>query len=402
MRHRFAWTLLGTSLFVAATAAAQPAPTPPPPPPPGPTGTTAQPPPPPTGAQPLPPPPNGAQPPPAGTLPPPAGTAPPNTPPPVGLPPPPNGPLPPGQPPSGQLPPGQLPPGQLPPGQLPPGQLPPGQLPPGNPNTPSGPTPPGQPPQAPWMAQPPPGADDLPGIAHGVPFSRRGAISIEAAGYTSTQPDPASLDTVVALALNVHIPIATRTFADVRLPLAAGYLPGNIMLGVDRVSKMDPRGFLAYGLQVGLPLSVNRGVEAFSLPNGTWNVHEYQPHFMPIKLAFGYERMLGQSFELRVDLEPIVSLPIGDYGYNVGFTFQHAAEIQFGHRLGVGLRVQGVAITDQLSADAYQLAIEPYAVVQRDMGFARLGLMLPIDDSTAGPPFEQAWGLRLWTGLHID
>jgi len=414
MRHRFAWTLFGTSLFVAATAAAQPAPTAPPPPS-GPNGA----------AQPLPPPPSSAQPPPNGTPPngtppggtqaPPPGTPPPNNPPPGGLPPPPpGGPLPPGQPPSGQLPPGQmpppgqLPPGQLPPGQLPPGQLPPGQLPPGQlpgpggSNTPSGSLPPGQAPQVPWTAPPPPDVQETPGLSHGVPLSRRGAISIEAAGYTATQPDPTKLDTVVALALNVHIPIATRTFADVRLPLAGGYLPGNVMLGVDRVSKMDARGFMAYGLQIGLPLSVNRGVEAFSLPNGTWNVHEYQPHFMPLKVAFGYERMLGGSFELRVDLEPVVSIPIGDYGYNVGFTFQHAAEIQFGHSIGVGLRVQGVAITDQLSTDAYQLGIEPFAVVQREMGFARLGLMFPIDDSTAGPPFEQAWGLRLWTGLHID
>lgn len=272
----------------------------------------------------------------------------------------------------------------MPPGQPGPGQGPSGQGGPGG-----------------WTPLPP-GEPEVPGIKHGIPLDRRGVVSIEAAGYTATQPNVKDLDTVVALALNVHIPVATRTFADVRVPLAAGYLPGNIMLGADRVSKLDPRGFLAYGLQVGLPLSVTRGIESFSLPNGTWNQHEYQPHFMPFKLAFGYERMMGQSFTLRLDLEPILSVPIGDYGYNVGFTFQHAAEIQYGHGVGVGLRVQGVAISDQLSPDAYQFSVEPFAVVQRDMGFARLGLLLPIDDSIAGPPFEQAWGLRLWTGFHID
>ncbi len=251
------------------------------------------------------------------------------------------------------------------------------------------------------MPHPPDPDRETPGVAHGVPLDKRGQIGIEAAAYTSTQPNPANLDTLVAIGLNLHMPIATRTFANVRLPMA-GYYPGNIMVGVDRVGKLGQRGFLGYGLQIGLPLSVNRGVEAFSLPNGTWNVHEYQPRFMPIKVAFDYERMMGQSFTFRLDLEPVMSIPIGDYGYNVGFTLQHAVEIQYGHGLGVGLRVQGVAISDQLSTDAYQLAVEPFAVVQRRMGFARLGLMIPIDDSTAGPPFEQSWGFRLWTGLHID
>ncbi len=251
------------------------------------------------------------------------------------------------------------------------------------------------------MPHPPNADSETPGVWHGVPFDRRGQIGLEAAAYTATQPNPANLDTLVAIGLNLHIPIATRTFADVRLPMA-GYFPGNIMVGVDRVGKLGERGFLGYGLQIGLPLSVNRGTEAFALPNAIWNVHEYQPHFLPIKVAFDYERMMGQSFSLRLDLEPILSIPVGDYGYNAGFTFQHAVEVQYGHELGVGLRLQGVAISDQLSTDAYQLAVEPFAIVQRRMGFARLGLMIPIDDSTAGPPFEQAWGFRLWTGFHID
>lgn len=246
-----------------------------------------------------------------------------------------------------------------------------------------------------------PDVAEIPGLSHGVPLARRGAVSLEAAGYTSTQPNSGDLDSVVAIALNVHIPIATRTFADVRLPFAS-YTPGNIMLGAGRVSKLDPRGFLAYGFQFGLPLSVRPGTEGFSLPNGTWNVHEYQPRYMPFKVAFGYERMMGESVTLRLDLEPILSIPIGQYGTDVGFTFQHAVEVQYGHKLGVGLRVQGVAISDALVDDAYQLAVEPFAVVRRDLGFARLGLMIPIDPSTAGPPFEQSWGLRLWAGFHID
>ncbi len=66
----------------------------------------------------------------------------------------------------------------------------------------------------------------------------------------------------------------------------------------------------------------------------TWDVARYAQPAMPTddaitEAAFVLrrgryddpdpERMLGQSFELRVDLEPIVSLPIGDYGYKENF-----------------------------------------------------------------------------------
>ena len=242
---------------------------------------------------------------------------------------------------------------------------------------------------------------ELPGVRHGVPLDKRGQIGFEAAAYTSTDPKQGSLDSVVAVGLNVRMPIATRTFADVRVPMAS-YFPGNIMLGVDRVGKLGERGFLGYGLQIGLPLSVQRGTQNFALPNGLWNMHEYQPNFLPIKVSFNYERLLGEKGTLRLDLEPIMSVPVGDHGFNVGWSFQHALEVQYGHDIGVGLRVQGIALSDQLSADAYQLAVEPFAVVQREIGFARLGLMLPIDGGQAGPPFEQSWGLRLWAGLHVD
>jgi hypothetical protein len=247
---------------------------------------------------------------------------------------------------------------------------------------------------------------ELPGIAHGVPLARRGQIAIEAAAFTSTDQlvdkstggGPLSL---VALALNVHIPLRETTFLDARLPMAS-YLPGNIMLGATQVLRLDPKGFLILGGQLGLPLLTNHLATPFSLPNGTWNMHEYQPNFMPIKVVAAYERLLTQALTFRLEVEPVLSIPIGDNGYDVGFALQHAIEAQYGHSFGGGVRVQGVAVTQSLLDDAYQLAVEPFLVVRRDLGFARLGLMLPLDDSTAGPPFSQAWGLRLWAGLHID
>ncbi len=283
----------------------------------------------------------------------------------------------------------------------PPGQPmpPPGQ--PMPPSDPMGPSPGWQGPaqlQAgapqPWPPVAPP-EEQLAGVSHGVPLSRRGRIAIDAAGFTQESGNASLL----ALALDVHIPVATRTFIDARLPMSGVY-PGNIMLGAGRVSKLGRGGFLSYGAQIGLPLVTNERANDFSLPNGTWNVHEYEARFVPIKLGFNYER-LSRYLEIRLDLEPVLLLPVGD-GQDVNFVFQHAAELQFGHTFGGGLRVQGVAVTPGVFDDAYQLSVEPFLVVRRELGFARIGLMLPIDDSVAGPAFQQAWGLRLMTGLHID
>lgn len=242
----------------------------------------------------------------------------------------------------------------------------------------------------------PPGeAAEIHGVSHGVPWSRRGHIAIDAAGFTQESGN----GSLLALGLDVHIPVARTTFIDARLPMA-GIYPGNIMLGADHVAKLGRAGFLTFGGQLGLPLVTNGNAVDFSLPNGTWNVHEYDAHFMPIKLHGGYERAT-KLLEIRLDLEPILLLPVGN-SQEVNFIFQHAAELQFGHTIGGGLRAQGVAVTSGVFDDAYQFSVEPFLIVRRKLGFARIGLMLPLDESVAGPAFEQAWGLRLFTGMHID
>lgn len=247
--------------------------------------------------------------------------------------------------------------------------------------------------------QPPP-IEPTPGTVHGIPFDKRGHIAIETASFTRAQGDPS----LMAIGLDAHMPLGSRFFADARVPFGAanGIFSGNIMLGGSKVLGLDPRGFLTLSGQLGIPLQTSRPVQQFSLPNGTWNMFEYQGTFMPIKLGLGYERMFGKSLEGRLDLEPILSIPIGKHGYNAGFTFQHAVELQYGHSIGAGIRLQGVAVTDQLQKDPYQFSIEPFAVVRKEMGFARLGLLMPLADTWSGPAFKQAWGLRVWAGIHID
>lgn len=373
MRNGLALLLFGSTSFLAATAAAQPAPPPPP------VTTAAQPPgtPPPTATPPAPGQPSSDQPAPDPAAPPPN-----QTPPPPGQAFPPPGQMP---PPSGQMP---APSGTV--GALPMSPSPGWQGPQQWPGAPQ------QPFARPEQLVP----EALPGVVKGVPMSRRGRIAVDAAGFTQESGDASLL----ALALDMHFPVATRTFIDARLPMS-GIYPGNIMLGAGRVSKLGRGGFISYGAQIGIPLVTNRNADDFSLPHGTWNVHEYEAHAMPIKLGLGYERAT-RYLEIRVDLEPVFLIPVGDNDRDFDFAFQHAAELQIGHSIGGGLRAQGVAVTagvfPDFGGDAYQFALEPFFVVRRDLGFARIGLMMPIDDSVAGPAFVQAWGLRLMTGLHID
>lgn len=351
MRHVLACLLFGTTSLLHATAICQTNPAAPAPPPP-------------------------AEPPPLTGAPPPAGAQPlqgaPATAPPQLL----------------AVPPGQADPNGAPAPMPPP---PPAQGPAQGPIWQA----PGPQPMPPWMppGAPPPAPEQTPGVVHGVPMSRQGRIAIDAAGFKQESTDAALL----ALALDVHIPVAARTFLDARLPMA-GIFPGNIMLGVGRIAKLGRGGFLTYGMTFGIPLSTNANATDFSLPNGTWNVHEYQAQLVPIRFALGYERT-GRLLEFRLDLEPVLLLPTSKQDVNLAF--QHAAEVQVGHSFGGGLRLQGVAVTSGVFDDPYQLAIEPFVTVRRELGFARVGLMLPLDESTAGPPFKQAWGLRLMTGLHI-
>jgi hypothetical protein len=106
--------------------------------------------------------------------------------------------------------------------------------------------------------------------------------------------------------------------------------------------------------------------------------------------------------ELRFEVEPSLWAPLGGAD-DVHGSFQHAAEVQLGHDIGGGLRVQGIVIGPELSRqpDHYQFALSPFFVVHREMGFLRLGLMLPMDE-LLGPPFEESFGFLATTGIHID
>ena len=379
------------ALSLSAAAVAQPTPPPPGDPPP----------PPPAPGDPPPPPPGGEEPPPP---PPPAD---PQPPPPVPPPPPPMGP-PPGGPPPGGPPPGGPPPGAPPPGGPPPGYGPPpgpGQPPP--PGMPPGHR--GPPPPIGWSPIPPPPPEQMPkppdGVTRsGVPYAQRGRIALDAAGCQNDRGN----DCGASILLEGHIPVTDHAFIDAVFPIgAAPFNVGNPTVGASYVGRVMKKLWITGGGDLGIPLISRRfsgvGSDIFSAswPRALWNAHHYYPEIFPITLRLGLE-FHASIIELRVDLDPSLWAPLA--GNDVSGAFYHGAELQIGHWIGGGLRMQGVAFgpTDE----NYQFALEPFFRLSRELGFLRAGIMLPLN-GPLGPPFVQdsgegAWGFSIALGMHVD
>ena len=352
-------------------------------------------------------------------------------------------PVPPGPPPAPLAPSAQIPPLQAPPGQSqPPAALPPGQPlpaapppgpplpaapPPGPPFPSSGPPgpplyppPPGQspPPSAPppaspgWQTTPDPltlpeplepaGPPD--GITrHGLPITRRGHITIETStleltnqsyGYGSS----AIFATGVALEASAHL--TGGLYASVRYASAGFAVSGNLMGGADYIFKLSRGTWFTVGAALGVPLEQGGNalsLQLYGLTGAGWNLFEYMTNVVPLRLDGGFEMVRG-GLSLRVDLQPVVLMPFDSLGADPQLLVQHAVEVQYGHTFGAGVRLQGVANT--YSSDAYQAAVEPFVVMRRDLGFARLGLLKTLDEEN--PFYNEAWGMRFSAGVNID
>ncbi|MBI4703988.1 MAG: hypothetical protein HY744_23005 [Deltaproteobacteria bacterium] len=331
----------------------------------------------------------------------------------------------------------------------PPGGYPPQPGYPGTPapGWPAAPYPPqaGGPWAAPGAAAPPP-QEPQTVTREGIPLGYRGGFAIDAAGFASGRSDALSV-AAAALALTARVRLYERTFLEPRLPFGfrqsaeekdRGFVLGNPSLAGQHVLVLTPTIWLALGGGFGLPV-LSRAVQAdavyapLSYPNGVWNLHEYYPDIVPVFVRAGLETHFGQ-FLLRVQANPVLYVPSPRtrlvavspttaqnvrYNANYELAFEHAAELQYGHEIGGGLRVQGVALPTFAQVDSghpfggdvahdpddkgdfYHFSIEPFFAVERELLFLRLGLMMPIN-RPVGPPFDQSWGLRLTTGLHVD
>jgi hypothetical protein len=368
---------------------------------------------------------------------------------------PPTGPQPPaGQPPGPTVPPGVQPgqptpaqppsPGQPPPVDptQPPGQPGPGPAPPGQPVAPAQP-PPGQPPPAqPWYPPPPqyppPFAWAAPrpeepkerdGVRDGIPYARHGHFSLDTASFTLGGGELSSVSLVVASSFL----LTDQLYFDVRLPLGytmfndrAQVALGNTMLGVRAVLPTSSGAlWWVLGGGFGLPFlsSESQDIDAYAgppIPRAFWDHHEYSPDTLPLEFDAAIEAHLGAVTILRFEVEPVTYFPLAGHE-QVELVIQHAAEVQFGHAIGGGLRLQGVALPtfdetdiDVISeGDLYQFAMEPFFVIERRSALLRLGLMLPFDE-ILGPPLASlggrrslngglgAYGFKLAVGVRLD
>ena len=333
--------------------------------------------------------------------------------------PPPVAPTPPAPPATAPLPPPAPPPGALPPGVSPQGAP---SLPP--PGTWQPPPPAWQPPPATW--QPPPGAPapgELPtrdgpdpkldGVtAKGLPFSQRGGLIVDVAAMRIANANAP----IAAIDVIARIPIADGTFFDAILPIGFGAV-GNPMVGVHHVFRPADRVWLNLGGAFGVPLINASGFQGFQAARAFWDMQEFSPFTVPFVLRFGVEAH-SSLFELRAQLEPAWGISVqpknqfgGGGGGNHLVTVQHAFEVQVGHAIGAGLRYQGVAVpTDTLQSnnasgngfDRYQAAAELFFRLYHDPIFARLGLVLPINDPLGAPLGARSWGVRTQMGFNLD
>jgi hypothetical protein len=251
-----------------------------------------------------------------------------------------------------------------------------------------------------------------PGIGErGIPDTMRPGLRLDFAAAGDGEEDVSGGSLLVV----PSFPIAQRTFLDARLPLgfATGFVLGNASLNLRHELKAGQRTFVTIGGGLGLPL-LNEDTQDrrfFELPNvsrALYDFHEFYPNQVPMRLGAAVEGHVGELVILRLAGDLVAMLGFEDND-EMEMSFQHAAEIQIGHRWGGGFRIQGVAlptfestgVRSSFEGDLYQVAMEPFFAYEGDMLFGRVGLLLPMDEAL-GPPFSQSFAFRLSTGFRID
>ncbi|WP_438016595.1 hypothetical protein WMF18_38245 [Sorangium sp. So ce315] len=278
---------------------------------------------------------------------------------------------------------------------------------------------------APWTTSlpdaalgPPPPPEPVPGDATlnraSLPLGRRGAIGVETSSFTGGDSDVSGL----AVSLFARMPLAGHTFLDARVPFGLAIdertdaVLGNVTLGAHHIARAGRALWLTVGGTVGLATLSgrthdHRSYEPVGASRAYWDLHEYFPSILPVHARLGAEAHAGLLIA-RVQLEPVLYIPLGR-NEEYELAIQHAAELQIGHGIGGGLRVQGMALPtfDNVSVrhavarNLYVLALEPFLAIERRYTFLRAGLLLPLDEEL-GPPLDHTWGFRLGAGVRVD
>lgn len=265
-------------------------------------------------------------------------------------------------------------------------------------------------------------AEPLPSDPHvtaaGLPLTERASLSVETA--TTLFTDRGASPGAVLIDLVTGIPLSERVIADVRLPITSlsfggqsATSVGNLMVGAHYVMNLDRHMWLTIGGALGIPLSPRDFVGvAASSGAAYWNLHEVYPGVVPLYGRIAFEGHFN-SIVLRAEAEPVLYAPyvdsigggLGGRDSNAQFSLQHAIEVQFGGSFGGGFRLQGFLFPTNDgpfgTGDLYQLAMEPFLFAEKSTLFARLGLMLPLDEEL-GPPAKNFVGIRFATGARFD
>jgi hypothetical protein len=274
--------------------------------------------------------------------------------------------------------------------------------------------PPGPPPQTrpqrppigwgPPPLPPPPLQDPAPpaGISeNGLPNHQRGRVGFDTGGCLNTrgQSCGAFANLVATLPLTDALMFATT------VPLSVGQEVafGNPGIGAHYVGRVTKKLWITGGGELGIPLTPDPRTAPLpiikaALPKALWDTHHYFPDIVPVRFLFALEYH-ASIVELRFELEPAVWAPVGNND-DVDGTFNHSAEIQLGHEIGGGVRLQGVVYGP--TEENYQLALHPFFGIEKQLGYLRTGPMIPFIDGLGGPPFEESWGWLLETGIRID
>jgi hypothetical protein len=259
---------------------------------------------------------------------------------------------------------------------------------------------------------PPPESKEPDGVTtEGIPLSSRGGFLLDTASFASGDEGVGA----VSLFLGASIPIQGKTFLDARVPVAFVSQPimiGNVGVGAHHVFRLGKGAWYTLGGSIGLPTAredvVRSPIPELALsPRALWDLGDYFPDTVPVKLDNKVEGHIG-IVTLRGFVDLVVVLGHGS-NYQQEFAIPHAFEVQVGHEIGGGLRIQGVAIptgddldvVEDFEGDLYQLAFEPFFTYEGKLMFVRTGIVLPVD-AELGPPFAQTWGFKLATGVRID
>ncbi|NUQ72577.1 MAG: hypothetical protein HUU21_03400 [Polyangiaceae bacterium] len=113
--------------------------------------------------------------------------------------------------------------------------------------------------------------------------------------------------------------------------------------------------------------------------------HRFLPDYMFLRGRGGLELQILPVLYYRVELAPMVAIPIGEFADDAEFLLDIHNEIEARGRSGVGggLHLQAVINSGEVGSrdDVTQLAVEPYFVYDPGRGFyARVGSLVALDE----------------------